>query len=323
VAAGASFFGREIDGGVVARCDGRATWAAGRYTVGLDVVVDALAHDSGVDADLEIGPRWDVPWGPDLRVSLYARYLRSRHPLSLGVTGILAGFEVVQGERPSAGPPEDRPAIADGRISGALEAGASLAGRPLGGLRMKVFTPPIGSTIRMTLDVDGAAVTADDTGDLYWRYAAGVEATRGRLVIGGWYYHRSNHRLGEPNDVVTSQDVVEGGLETASWDRAVDGKVGRWGLLDGRARVGWIRDGSFGDGVGWNARGGIRWAAPVGVRARPYLAAEAEEGDVRNRAYSAGVLLPRGFDVLVGWRSDDQAFRADDAGWIATVTARF
>jgi len=64
-----------------------------------------------------------------------------------------------------------------------------------------------------------AAMTAEDTNDLFYRYFLGAETSWKEYAVGGYFYHRSNHTISAPNDEVTSINVLEAGIETSRWNR--------------------------------------------------------------------------------------------------------
>ncbi len=123
---------------------------------------------------------------------------------------------------------------------------------------------------------------------------------------------------------MTSINALEAGIESAGWNRAEPaGAIGRAGVLDARLRAGWLIDSAFGEDAHWHARGGLRWASlPLGA-ARIYVGVELERGDVSASAYAAGALLPRGWDVRVEVRHDEQLFSVDPRARLVVATLRY
>lgn len=279
--------------------------------VGFDLAADALVGPGG-GTDLVAGPRLDLPVAGDRAVSLYARYLRGRNPLGIGVDAVLVGFELVEASTP--GP---RPSPPD--LSGQIAAGAGAEGRRTGRLRLQATTPATRSGVRGVLDVDANAVTAEDTGELFYLYHLGVERSRGGSVTGLWYFHRSNHTVSAPNPIgVTSTDVLEAGMESEGWDGPPSAR------LDWRARAGVFIDSSFGPRGRAHVRGGIRVAAGAAEdRLRPWAAVEAEAGEVARRIVSCGVAFRGGIDLRIEARREEAFFGADPTVVGVVVTRWF
>jgi hypothetical protein len=287
-----------------------------RLGLGAEAGVDALiGGDGGTDAT--VGPRLDVDLGGDRRFGLFVRYLHGGNPLGLRTNGVMAGFDFAQGlfpERARAVPPE---------IFGRAAAGAG-DGRALASIDLHVATPPfLGGTVA-EVDVDGNVLTGSDENDLYYLYDVGFAHPVAAWRAGVWFHHRSNHVLGAYNPTITSINVLEAGITSDGWDRAEpSGWVGRAGAIDASLRAGWLIDSSFGEDVGWHARGGVRWASPELGPVRLYAQASLEEGDVEASAYAVGALLPRGWDLRFEARHDQQLFSADKRARLAVATLRY
>ncbi len=296
----------------------RARWARGRF--GIDLDLRALHGEDG-DSDLTVGPTLDLPAG-DLLVRVFAQYLRHRSPLGLGLDGAALGIAF---EDRVPGPLDGGRAAPRGDVSGRIGVGFGDAQRA-GRLQIVAATPRWRDRWRLAADVDGQALAGADPGDLFYRYTVGIERFAGedRWLAGGWFYHRSNHRLGEPGETVTSWNVAEVGLETAAYRRGgADEPRGRWGRLDGRLRTGWLLDSTFGEDTRWHARGGLRWMLPVTGSVVPYVEGEAEEGDVRVRQAAAGVAFSSGLEIAIAWLDDAQLFGPDPTALLGTATLRF
>jgi hypothetical protein len=136
----------------------------------------------------------------------------------------------------------------------------------------------------------------------------------GHYLTGAYFLHRSNHQLAEPNDIVTSLNVLEAGMETREWYRIGPRPLRHaWGTLDWRGRLGYLIDSSFGEDVRWHLRGGLRWTPPVrlGRGTYPFVALWIETGDVERRIYSAGLSLPPAWDLELRYLVDEQLFSTD------------
>ena len=288
-----------------------------RVGLGAVATVDALlGDDDGVD--ITIGPRVEFDLTGDRRMGIFVSWLHGGNPLGLATDGVLAGFDFAQGLHADAArvtPPE---------ISGLAAAGVGSGGRGVARLDIRVATPPfLGGTVA-EVEVDGNVLTASDLNDLFYLYDVGVAHPFAAWRAGGWFHHRSNHALDSYNPEVTSINVLEGGVESEGWNRAEPSQpLGRFGDLDAQLRAGWLIDSAFGEDSDWHARGGARWASPPLGATRIYISAQLERGDVSGSWYSAGVLLPRGWDVKVEFRHDEQLYSADQRARVAVATLRY
>lgn len=290
---------------------------SGRLGLGAEAEADALlGHDHGTD--VTIGPRFEVDLGGDRHFALFVRWLEGGNPLGLNEDGLMAGFDFAQGvhpEGPRAIPPE---------IAGLAAAGAGSGSRGLARLDIRVATPPFLGGTYGEIEVDGSVLTAEDANDLFYVYDLGVAHPFADWRTGLWFHHRSNHVVDAANPTVTSINVLETGVESAGWNRAEPGiEFSRAGGFDARLRAGWLIDSAFGEDTGWHARGGLRWASPALGPARIYAEAGLERGDVAGSLYALGALLPRGWDVRVEVRHDEQLFSADRRAHLAIATLRY
>jgi hypothetical protein len=288
-----------------------------RVGIGASAAVDALfGRDAGVD--VTIGPRVEFDLSADRRLGLFVRWLHGGNPLGLGTDGVLFGFDFAEGlhaEGLRATPPE---------IAGLSAVGFGEGGRGLARIDLRVTSPSFLRGTTAEVEVDGNVLTASDRNDLFYLYDLGVAHPFASWRAGAWFHHRSNHVLDGVNPTVTSIDVLEAGVESAGWNRAEPaGAIGRAGALDARIRAGWLIDSSFGEDTRWHARGGARWATPSLGPVRLYLSAELERGDVAGSAYAAGALLPRGWDVRVEVRHDEQLFSGERRAHLAAATLRY
>jgi hypothetical protein len=310
-----------IDAYATARAQVRWLRRAGRVRFGADADVDALiGRDRGTD--VLIGPRVEFPLGDDRRIGLYARWLHGGHPLGLKTDGVLLGFDFAQGidaraSRPT--PPE---------VSGLVAGGGGDGGRATARLLVRVASPPFSGGTNIEAEVDANLLTAHDGNDLFYLYDVGASHPIGSWRVGGWFYHRSNHRLEGFNPTVTSLNVLEAGVETEGYGRGDPGvplgRLGRAGGIDLRVRAGWLISNGFGEDARWHARAAARWTSPEIARDLRALVESAWEGGARGgTSYAAGLLLPRGWQVRVELRHDEQLYSDDRRALLGTATLYF
>lgn len=298
-----------------ARLAGRS---AGRLSWGIDVAVDALWDGERVRADLTAGPRLDFPAGVGRAASLFARWVRGRHPFGLRIDGVVAGIEIEED------PARRGAAVDEVDLSGLVAGGAGDGGAYVGRLLVRARSPEIGRGVRAAAEVDANLLTApEDRGDLYVRYHLGVERPTGRGFLGAWFHHRSNHVLAEPNPTgVTSVNVLEVGHDSTDWDAppSDDAAV----VLDWRIRAGALLDSAFGEEERWHVRGGLRAAIRrASSDLVPFAQVEGEAGDVGAYRLAVGTFLPGGSDVRLEWARDDQWFRSNRSVVTLSATVRF
>jgi hypothetical protein len=273
-------------------------------TVGLDLALDALLADGRLLADASAGPRLVLPVAGGRRASFFAHYLRARNPLGVLDDAWLAGFAYEEGR--SAAPSELGPPDIGGRL--ALGGGGE---RLAGELLLRFVSPAFAGGTHAVFLVDAQTLTADDVNELYYRYDLGLWHEYGGLGVGAYYYHRSNHTVDSPNDRITSTDVAEAGLETLGWHGPAQAPARRM-RLDGRFRMGYLLDSSFGEDRRWHLRCGARLAfAEIARRFVPYVLAEGETGDVSNSTFAAGTTLAPHLELQLEYREDDQFFGRD------------
>jgi len=288
-----------------------------RVGLGVEATVDALIGDDGGEG-VTVGPVLQFDLSGDRRFGLFARWLHGGNPLGLGTDGVLAGFDFSQGLH------ADGTRVTPPEFNGACAAGAGDGGRQLARLDLRVKTPALPEGTYAEVDVDASVLSASDLNDLFYQYDVGVAQPIGAWRAGLWFHHRSNHVVNGANPEVTSINVLEGGVESAGWDRAEpEGLEGRWGALDARLRAGWLIDSAFGEDTAWHARGGARWASPRLGATRLYAMAELERGDVAGSAYAVGALLPHGWDLRVAVTHDEQLFSADRRARLAIASLRY
>lgn len=304
---------REIEGDATATLDLRTGLRRGSVDWALDFRIDALVDGWHAESDLAGGPRVRFHLAGDPTFSLYAHGVRSRHPLGLRSSGVLVGFEASEGVASRNG---TLPSI---DLRGELAAGVGGDDRRSGRLRIALLSPTWAERYRAILDVDANVMTATDTGELFYLYDLGIERVAERVTWGGYFHHRSNHVLAEPNPLgVTSRNVVELGVESAGWPDSP-----RPRSIDGRVRAGALLDSSFGESRGWNLRAGGRAAFGELGGGVPWLSLEIEEGDASARRGVAGFTFRPGFDLRADWRREEQFFGADKSAFTLGLAATF
>jgi hypothetical protein len=311
---------REVEADLVVQGAAHVTLArsgGGAARFGLDVEIDGLVASSRLLADVVAGPSLRFRVASDRSASFFVHRQQSRHPLGLEQDVWLAGFTYEEG-------PSSEPGTGGGtapEIDGGVVAGGG-AGRIAGRLALRMLSPPFARDYRAVFLVDGNVLTAEDTGELYYRYDVGLERAAARAVLGGYFHHRSNHQLAEPNAVVTSLNVLEAGVETRDHRRpagALDPRArGLRPALDGFARVGALLDSSFGEDTGWHVRGGARlaWSS---LPLRPFLTAAGEAGDVAGESYGVGIAPWAAIELGLEHLRDEQFFGRDRTAWLLTV----
>jgi len=189
-------------------------------------------------------------------------------------------------------------------------------------LRLRVLSPAFGRHYRVAFVVDANLLSGTAVSDLFYLYHLGIERERNGRVLGLYFYHRSNHQLDRQNDSVPSLNVVEVGFETAGYHRAGRPELlRRYGRVEGRARVGWLLDSSFGEERRWHARGGVRYDLPLTDRLFPFLAADLELGDVERHSIAVGLAPFRDWEFRLERRYDDQSF--DPVRRVLLLSARY
>lgn len=297
VAAAAVLDEREIEADAVLRAEARMRrWGP----LGLDLRLESLPGGGELRGDVRAGPSLWLRTGSTRRLSLFAHYIDSENPLGLGSSGLLVGMDFSEsgnGSLPRFTPPD---------VAGTIGSGAG-DGRVAGLFALRMLSPTFADDLRVVLEVEGDILTADDTGEVYWLYHVGVERERGAVVLGAWFYHRSNHTLAEPNDRITFINVIEIGAETAGWGRS--GRTRR--RIGARLRAGYLASSSFGEERRWHVRTGARWT-PLPARERqPFLQVEAEAGDLERYLFALGIAVAEDVELRLEYREDEQYFGAD------------
>ena len=299
---------REVDADAVLFAEGG--WRFGRWDARIDA--DALIGD-GADVQLGVGRSWS--WGDARRLRASIGRYRSGSRFGLGDDGWLLGLEIAErSDGPVADPSRGTPQIWG---EAAFGLGDARAGRLVAG----AASPPIGRDWTLVFVVDARALTADETGDLYYLYHVGAERPwSDHARWGAWFYHRSNHRLAEPGTGVTSLNAVETGAESAGWDRPLS-RPERWSW---RLRVGALVDADVGNAWEPIARGGAgrRFGALDRVVA-PFVRAAGETGPVDRWTLAFGVKIRERFEVRAEWSRDDQWFRTERDAWTIVGAAGF
>jgi hypothetical protein len=314
---GAVFDEREVRADAVLQGEA-SLWLApvrGRsMALAFDVAVDGLFEGSSLHSDVSAGPRLSFAVVGGRRASFYLYHRSGGNPLGVEEPLWLLGFAYTEGrEAPPSG-------LGGPEIDGRLVAGGG-EGRIAGQLRLRFLSPEFAGATRGSIVIDANLLTAEETGDLFYYWTAGLERERSFGIYGAYLHHRSNHQLAEPNDQVTSLNVLELGYETLHWQRSARCAPRRgWGAIDGRVRAGYLLESSFGERERWHVRGGLRWSLPVRGRAPlPYLLVEAASGEVERRLYAAGLSLRGGLELQLEYRSDEQYYAEDSRALLGSV----
>lgn len=273
-----------------------------------DLRLDGLARGAEFDADVTFGPGIDLPFGAGRRALLFVHYQYSDNPLGLGEDAWLAGVEISEGI-PAVG----FDATSDPALSGLVGWGGGQDDRYAGQLYMRFESPQFGRRLRVLVDVDANALTAEDIDDIYWSYDIGLERVRRRSAVGVYLFHRSNHHLAQQGAEFTGRNVAEFGCETDSWHDAGRRTTRRGARFDYRLRVGWVINSDFDDDQRWSLRAGFRWSFPIRALGGvvPYLLWDLEEAEVDSKTAAIGVSLNRRLDIQLEHRDDDQLFSRD------------
>ena len=286
--------------------------------LGFDLEVSGLVDGGSFRADWRGGPNLQFGVAGGRRFSFFAHYLESDNPLGIGSSGVLLGIDYSEGDdgRPVTISPPD--------IDGIVGAGGG-DGRVAGRFKLRFLSPLFARDARGVVVVDAHLLTAEDTGELFYVYYLGIEREIGRRLAGAYLYHRSNHALAEPNDTITSINVLELGLETDAWDRPGRRRPSSsWGLLDYRARPGLLVNSTFGERRRWHFRGGLRWTLPGAVlHGLPFLLIEVEEGDVGRRLYAAGLAPWPRVEFRLQYMNDEQYLGIDRTAVLLTSLVGF
>jgi hypothetical protein len=309
---------REVDADAYLR--GRLRWQPGTDRMfGIDLATEALWDRDDVHGDLLIGPSLAFGDAEGRRAVFFAHYQWSDNPLGLREDTLLLGFDLSEGGMPGGRSSSFLP-----RLDGKAAAGVGAESRLSAELRLVALTPEFGPHLRLHLFVDANALTADDTGELYYRYDLGLEHVMGGTVLGAYFYHRSNHALAEPIPGIKAVNVFELGYQTDGW-----WQVGRrelrhaWGRIEGAVRLGYLISSDFGEDTRWNVRAGSRWSAPLSVAGWGlYLKAALDRGDAERETFALG-FASQLLEVQVEYRQDEQYFGADRTALLWTAAYGF
>jgi hypothetical protein len=288
-------------------------------SIELALELDGLLVDGNFDADISGGPAFALALPSGNLMRFFVHYQHGDHLLGVGHSAILVGYEYSgaagNGSLPPS-PPE---------ISGMLAGGVGADDREAARFRLGVRTPQLVRDWRLAFVVDANLLTARDTNELYYFYHLGMERPLQKNIAGIYFYHRSNHQLDTANDRITSINVIEAGIETDGWHDAGDrSPLRRWGRIDARARLGYLLDSTFGEDQRWHVRGGLRWRMPMTAgRVRPFVAVEAEAGDVERQSYALGTSLGEALSAQLEYRDDEQYFGSDRTALLLLLVYAF
>lgn len=260
------------------------------------------------------GIRFDLPAFEAGRFSLFGAHLRSRHPFGLRTSGFLVGVEAEDHPvRPTSGRRSDF-------FLGRAAVGAG-GGREAARLKLLLRSPDWSGPWRALLDLDTHVLTGRDPGELYSLVRVGVEKVCDGFRTGVYLFHRSNHRLAEPGDEITSLNVAEGGIETAGWeDRWPAARTEKGARWDARLRAGAVLSSAFGERDRWHVLAAGRLLYGIGRRPTPLAEVEIEEGEVGRRLYAVGLVPADGTELRIEYRSDEQ-FHGSDRTALLLVAA--
>ncbi len=263
------------------------------------------------------GIRFDLPAFEAGRLSLFGAHLRSRHPFGLRTSGFLVGVEAENLlVRPASGRRSD---FLLGRA--ALGAGG---GREAARLKLLLRSPEWSGPWRALLDLDTHVLTGRDPGELYSLVRVGLERVFDGFRTGAYLFHRSNHRLAEPGDEITSLNVAEAGIETAGWeDRWPAARTEKGARWDGRLRAGGVLSSAFGERDRWHVLAAGRLLYGTGRRPTPLAEVEIEEGEVGRRLYAVGLVPADGTELRIEYRSDEQFYGSDRTALLLVATHAF
>lgn len=316
------FLHKGIDARALVRADARWGLPAGRRRpmIGLDLEVDALLGGSTGGTDLRVGPWIDLGWlgwRGTREAELFVHWARLHNPAGPGFDGIVAGLHLARtGGRAAFMPaslyhePTDIvPAYDDPGVHGHVEMGRGW-GRRAARFRTFFSSPPLLGSARLLIDVDANVLDGPDPTELYYLVSGGLHVPCATWSCGVILFHRSNHRLGDAGDRVTSNNVLQLGIETRGWGRPLELTGEDMGeRFEARLRVGYVLQTDFREDRRWNVQAGIRWDVPNTKPALiPFLLAELQAGDAKVYSLGAGVRTGEGLELRLERRRDDQLF---------------
>ncbi len=325
---GAIFKKKEVEGEIAFKADLRWNYLAmSNITYGLDFKIDSLIDDFSPSNDWFLGPRISFCPHCSISPSVFLYYINSNNPFGVADDGFILGFDY-RDKMETNGFKRILP-----EINGNISAGAG-EGREEFSFALKLRSPSFSSrnSLQAILDAEQNMLTASDTGELYYFITGGLEYTWRDLVHGAYFNHRSNHQLAEPNDRITSRNILELGSSTKGWDRKniSDGYRIKLGTMKNSIlfnfilRGGYLIDSTFDKKRHWNIQSGARFDLPFnGTRFSPFLSAFWEGGEVNRKEMNIGVRTPLDFDLALVYREDEQFFGKDQNLYILEATLFF
>ncbi len=313
---GAIFEKREVDAEIIFKGDVRYNYfVRNNISYGLDFKIDSLLDDFNTFNDWFLGPRISFCSDCSHAPSIYIYYVNSNNPLGINDDGFLLGLDYRNKKKTK----EFKRIFPD--ISGHLSAGAG-EGREATHFGMKLRSPSLSQqkTVWASLEVDQNILTGSDTGELYYVLNGGPEYPWKNLISGAYFYHRSNHQLAEPNDRITSRNILEAGISTRGWNRKEisDGlgiHAGSWkhpALFNFLLRGGYLLNSTFEETRRWSIRSGARIDFPIKKsRFSPFLSALWEGGEVSRKEFHLGMRTPLDLDLAIIYRKDEQYYGKD------------
>ncbi len=325
---GAIFKNRDVSGEMTFKGDVRFNYlSTERLTYGLDFSIDSLINDFNTSNDWKLGPRITFCNGCSSAPSAFIYYMNNKNPLGFGDDGFFVGVDY----REKAYDGSYKIILPD--IEGTLSAGAG-QGREESRCSLRLRTPSFGESLdlRITFDIDTFILTGDDTGNLYYFLAGGLEREWKSVLQGAYFFHRSNHQLAEPSDRINSVNIIEVGVSSKGWESKsiMDGHTIGIGTLDGRAvlnflaRAGFLINSTFGEERRWNLKGGLRIDFPIDKSGfTPFLSAFWEGGDASRKEFTAGFRTPLDIDLAFQYKKDEQYYGADDDAFLILASLFF
>lgn len=325
---GAIFKKREVEAEITFKADLRWNYlVTDRASYGLDFKIDSLIDDFNTSNDWFLGPRISFCSDCPISPSIFLYYINSNNPLGIGEDGFILGFDY-RDKKKSNGFKKILP-----EINGNLSAGVG-EGREDFHFGLKFRSPNLSSqkSMQVVFEFDQHMLTASETGDLYYFLFGGLEFLWIDLVPGAYFYHRSNHQLGEPNDHITSRNVFEVGISTKGWDRKniSDGcriHVGfqkNPALFNFLLRGGYLISSKFGETRRWNIQSGARFDFPFEEnRYSAFFSAFWEGGEVSRKEFHLGIRTPLDLDLSIVYKKDEQYFAKDKDLFLLEATLLF
>ena len=305
-------------------------WRTEGYSIGLDGSVDTIFEGHHDLTEYRIGPRWTLPLPNGVRFALFSEYIHSGNPLGqVGLQGWNFGMKYAEGAY--AGPrtqtlPDIRGVLA---LGSAWERGFGRLDLDLSSPEFRIASRPA----RVFANLDANAVAGAGVDTLFYIATAGadVEVTS-RFVLGGAFYHRSNHAIGESAGGSTSVNMFQAIARTAGWDyadrlpgRLMPGPDASWiDRIEGFLAPAYATDSSFPNGRGWNVQAGLRFdLLPRSRPVVPFVRLFADRSGADMVEASVGVTTRQNLAIEARYRRDEQYFGDDHSDTFLLVSLFF